>query len=286
MKDSVYPPDPGEPPPPPDDRLRIVYEGQAESISASKLGQALTGISSILVAAGGVEAKITEAQKSNSFSVELGLAVEPTSQVLSSEVLSSVFSSVADSLFGATGLVSSIQKIQGRQVDKVDPDADYMVLSVDEDRFRIPKQTYELLSNRSVVTSLRDVCSPLDPAEGVTAVSIHSSAGTSRLSHEHVSYMALSLPDTEYRRTLQFDAEIIQAHFMGPNNWQLHISGSPKPVRVSIVDQVFMGRVDTGEQFRKGDRIEGVMEEILRAGKQTERTVLEARHVRQRELNF
>ena len=280
MTDLAFPPDPPRPPP---NEIHIVYEGQADSINVGKIGKALTGLA-VLVKTFGAEAKMLEAKKDNSFSLEIGLS---DAELFDSDVISVV----NDSLFGESGLIASINQIRGRKVLKVTLEGESASLRFEDDdeHLVLPKRTVDLLYDSSVTGSLRDVCSPLDPSDGVTGVSIRSNAGTHKLSHDRASsYMAFSLPDTVHVQQQDFEADIVQAHFMGSQRWQLHISGTPRPIPVSIEDKGFMSRVDDGEKFAKGDRIRGVVEIINREGKRPEYRIISAEHIpiRQKELGF
>lgn len=281
MINSVFPPDPPDRPPPPDDQIRIVYEGQGESINVRELGKALTGLG-VLVSAGGAEAKMTEARKDNSFALNIGLV---QGELFEPEVLTSV----TDFLFGPEGLISSIRQIRGRKVVRIEPGRDLVVLVFeDEETLELPKRVVDSLYDQAVTKSIRDLCSPLDLDEGVSGVSIHSSVGQHSMSLEKMrSYMAFSLPSTEYRRQQEFDAEITSTNFASSSNWQLRVAGMPRPIRVSIDDVGFMHRVDEGERFAKGDRIRGVVE-VIQSDKKTEYRIIEAQHValRQGELEL
>lgn len=280
MTDLAFPPDPPRPPP---DEIHIVYEGQAESIDVGKIGKALTGLG-VLVKTFGADAKMREAKKDNSFSLEIGLS---EAELFGSDVISVV----NNELFGESGLIASINQIRGRKVLKVIPEGESASLRFEDDdeHLVLPKRTVALLYNSSVTESLRNVCSPLDPSDGVTGVSIRSNAGTHKLPHDRVStYMAFSLPDTVHVQQQDFEADIVQAHFMGSQRWQLRIAGTPRPISVSIEDKGFMSRVDEGEKFAKGDRIRGVVEISHREGKRAEYKILSAEHIpiRQKELDF
>ena len=276
MIEPVFPPDPDKPPPPPES-IQIVYEGEGESVSADKLGKALSGLSGILSIAGSVEAKMTQAAKGNSFALQFDL-VETQPGLFSSDAISDV----TTVLFGDFGLIASIKEIEGREISSIDDDEedkDYILLTIEPGRkIRLLRRIFDLLSDSSVTKALRDVCAPVDPSEGVDGVSIFSSVGSHKLTHNQLPYMSFSLPHTELRRQEDFDAEIISAHFMGPNNWRLKVAGMPRAISVSISDSTFMNQVDEGDRFAKGDRIVGRVE-VVTSRKRTEYTLLEARHI-------
>lgn len=272
--------------------FNLVYDGpalQEHRMDVRALAPALLAMGDLIERANeilnGDQAKVAvnvhASFREGSFGVELELVQSLWQKVIdfgtSREVegmlaLASLLGLVKTGAQTINGVIHVIQWLRGRRVNRIEPLGNGKVrFVVDEEAIDVEERVYRLLEDYKIRKALQGVIAEPMEREGVESVSVVDKNAKEVLVHiDHAEGRYFRAPEPkeeqlqveEYTTTLQ----VLTLAFQDGNKWRF-TEGGGNTYYAEILDEGFVKRILSNEQFAKDDIIRAVVRRTQRLTK-------------------
>lgn len=246
--------------------FKIKFDGEPNSIDAATLGHSLVNITSIikevndsLKIGAPVEIKV-KAHGEGSFVVHLALLPTEVGQLLTPDVLKTAGAAIGVIITTVAGVFKIRKLLKGRPPKEVQQRDNGVVIHGDNARLVVDQRTYEVyFGNPKVSEALSKTFKTLDSDPQVAGFEIldEKEQPLFDATREDFSPMALKgdvpLPET---RAVVVSAylHIVKPSFERGLKWEVVYNGNR--ITVAMNDEDFLGHIDRGERFAKGDGLD------------------------------
>jgi len=173
---------------------------------------------------------------------------------------------------GMNGVVQIIRWLRGRGVTKIEPIKNGNVrFIVDNESIDVEEKVYMLLQDYKIRKALQGVIADPMEREGIESVSVADKKATTVLEHidrKEARYFRAPDPEEELLQAEEYTAtlQVLTLAFQDGNKWRF-TEGGGNTYYADILDEEFVQRIRSNEQFAKDDIIRALVRRTQRLTK-------------------